>query len=262
MPPSDEEAKTNTDTDAVDNQVGEESTEVQTIDGSEEVAPQAEEEEEVLSKGVKKRFAKLTKEKYAQQDRIDALEQKISDLSKPTEVELTKADFGDDEEAFLDYKVEQKLKAHQNEQAKTQQENQMRNQALSESQNKWQSKVDTFVDELPDYSKVIRNSIVELTQADVDAIQGSSIGPKLAYTLAKDEDLATTFNSLSTPRARDLFLMKLELKLEGQVKAPVKAVSKASAPTPKLGKSGGGGAIDPNTLPMDEWVKLRNAGKI
>ena len=79
-PPSDEEAKTNTDTDAVDNQVGEESTEVQTIDGSEEVAPQAEEEEEVLSKGVKKRFAKLTKEKYAQQDRIDALEQKISDL--------------------------------------------------------------------------------------------------------------------------------------------------------------------------------------
>lgn len=254
-----EETKTQTDTDAVDNQVDVEDTEDQTIDGSEdETSEGTEVEEGKVQKGVEKRFAKITKEKYELRRELDELRNQVATMNKKPEPEYTRSDFGDDEDAYLNYKVDQKLKAQavQQQQAYQAQEAARANEVRSGAE--WKSKVDSFVTELPDYAEAVSNSLVELDDEEIDMIKSSDVGPKIAYAFATDDDLANKFNAIRSPRARDRFLSKLEMKLETQESKPARSVSKAPAPTPKASKSSKGGNFDPSKLSMDDWVKWRN----
>lgn len=210
-----------------------------------------------LPKGVAKRFAKMTKEKYQLQSELDSLRQQVKALSKKPEPQYTREDFGTDEEAYLDYKLEQKLKTQQAEQQAEYLKQQRMQQEQQASIQAWQQKISTFAEELPNYQEVVGNTEAEFTNEDIQFIMESDIGPKIAYTISRDENLVNQFNSLPSQRARERFLTKLELKLEMQPAPAKKPVSKAPAPTPKA-TGGNGGKIDPSKLSVEDYIKWRN----
>lgn len=210
-----------------------------------------------LPKGVEKRFAKLTKERYALQNELEALRAQVAQMSKEPEPELTKADFGENEDGYLEYRVEQKLQAKMQQMAQAQAKQQAEQQEMQVKQQDWHAKIQSYAAELPNYAQLVENADVVYTQDDIDNIMESDIGPKIAYELATNSDLADKFSSYKSQRQRDKFLTKLEIQLENQPKKQ-KPVSQAPAPTPKMGGGSKGGNIDPANLSMEDFVKWRN----
>ena len=255
--PQEVETKTNTVTDAVEDQASEEVNDHTANDPNEEAQKGNE-----LPKGIRRRLAKMTKEKSNLRRELDELRNQVSAFTKVKEPEYTKADFGDDSEAYLDYKVDQKLRSQHESQVKHVNEQRELQAKQNDINTTWQSKIDSVKSEMPDYAEAVNNSTVDFTQDEVEIIMESEFGPQLAYELATNDDLATKFSNLPSPKARDRFLTRLEYKFENApVKAPNKAVSNAPKPTPKISNnaSGGGSNIDSSKLSMDEWVKMRNA---
>jgi len=186
------------------------------------------------------------------------LQAQVAQMSKEPEQEYTREDFGEDEEAYLDHKLDQKLKAQNaaQQQAYAQQAQEVR--AQQQVAKDWQDKIGSFSEELPDYAEKVANMPVDLDRDTVEAIKESEVGPKIAYLIATDEKLAEQYLRCTSQRARDRFITKLEIKLESApAPAPKKAVSKAPAPAPKMG-GGKGGAKDPNLMNMDEFTRWRN----
>lgn len=237
---------------------GEQPTEAEGTTGSatEETAKDGDD----LPKGIQKRFAKMTKERYAMQSELEHLRAQVAQMSQKPEPEYTREDFGSDEEAYLDYKLEQKLKSQQVEAQKQYAEQQRQVQEQQASLQAWQTRIDSYANELPNYQEVVANTEADFSPEDIQNIMESPVGPKIAYAIANDEKLTNQFNSLPSQRARDRFLTKLEIQLEmTPAPAPKPAVSRAQAPTPKASTSSNTGAnFDPSKLSMADYVKWRN----
>ena len=212
--------------------------------------------EDDLPKGIQKRFAKMTREKYTLQKELAELRNQVQGLSKKPETEYKREDFGSDEEAYIQYKVEQQLNKQLQANANKYQESQKAEAEQSKFLNIWQSKIDSYKEELPNYKKVVDSASIDFTEDEVTIIMESPVGPKIAYALASDEKLAEQFESLPSARARDRFLTKLEIQLESAPAKSKQAVSKAPAPTPKI-STGGGVASNLETMSMDDFVAMR-----
>lgn len=218
-----------------------------------------------LPTGIKKRFAKMTKEKYAMQQELDALRNQVTSLGKKPEPEYTREDFGSDEEAYINYKVEQGINKQLETTATKQNEAYQAQSAQEQFQSEFKSKVDSFAEELPDYVNVVANAEIEYTPDEVQVIMESPIGPKIAYVMATNDTLADQFQALPSQRARDRFLMKLENQLETPIAikprtpASAKPVSSAPKPAPKLNAGKGSSNVDPSTMSMEQYTAWRNS---
>ena len=245
----------------VENQVVEEVTEPE-VSATEEVSEEestiseesAEDKEARKQRKIEQRFAELTKDKYELKKKIEKLE------AEREKKEFTEDDFGDDKEAWNDYKLEQKVNEKLEAEREAYRKQSLEAEVLQEKAKTWQNKIDSFADELPDYAKVLKENPLEfLKQSDVDVILESPVGPKIAYVLASNPNLAEQYSSYSNQRSRDIFLAKLEMQIEAMPKkSRAKPVSKAPKPTPKMNSGGSGGGVDPSSMSMEAYMKWRN----
>lgn len=131
-----------------------------------------------------------------------------------------------------------------------------------------------FKDATPDYSEVLSNSDVKVSEEIRDAIVESDVGPQILYHLAKNPDVGESLGKMSIARAlRELG--KIEAKLSGdpapdranKPAASVAEISKTPAPiSPLKGTSAiAATKVDTNGNfygTYEEYKKLRAAGKI
>ena len=218
----------------------------------ETIQPKEDAHKDVLPKGIEKRFAKLTRERYEAQDRIEALERKLHE-QESIKNQKPREDFTDDEwiEKVANDKAEALFLARDEEQrtyAKQQ-------QAAAEKQEQWKGKVASMNADIPDFNEVMsRSADVEIPRDVLRTIAESDVGPKIAYHLAKNPSEADKLFSMDT-RSRDRYVTRLELKLENTSYAK-KEVTKAS-PTPKA-RGGSTSNNSEDSLSIDDWMKQRN----
>lgn len=207
-------------------------------------------------KGVVKRINKITREKKVLQRELEDMRAQIAALSKKPEVKYTREDFGDNEEAYLDYKLEEKVRQQQLDYQKRVAQHQAQQQVMEG----WSKRAQEFAKEVPDFAEALQSTDVTLSPSEQELIVESEVGPELSYRLATDEALQNKFMSLRSEKARERFLIKLEAKLE-QEKPVVekKQVSAAPAPVAKPVASKGAGTADPSKMSMADYVKWRNS---
>lgn len=124
----------------------------------------------------------------------------------------------------------------------------------------WSEKEEVIRDKYPDYEQVVHNPNLRITDVMVNVMQGSEIGPEIAYHLGLNPKEAARIASLS-PFAQASEIGKLEVKLVAN--PPVKKVS--SAPEPFKGLRSGSSDVsnsfdttDPRsvkTMSTSEWIE-------
>lgn len=197
------------------------------------------------SEKTQKRFDKLTAEKYdsfLERDRAryeaEQLRARIAQLeAKPEPVAPaqlpTLESVGYDEA-----KYQTALLAHAKTVARTEAaallaEERAATQAKA-NQSNWETKQAEFAKSKPDYpDKVTNNRSLPITQEMAQVIQGSEVGPQVAYYLAENVEQAHMISRLSPlDQAREIG--RIEAKLEALKAAPPPVVSKAPPPPPKI----------------------------
>ena len=111
-----------------------------------------------------------------------------------------------------------------------------------------------FASEYEDYADKVYDPSLPLSATVVEMIAESDIGPRVAYHLAENPDIARTLYSLSPTQAAREF-GKLEVKLSrGSARKPI---STAPPPPPKISATEPEVDKDPDKMSMDEWLKWR-----
>jgi hypothetical protein len=244
----------------VENQVVEEVEETkesaseEVIEEESAINVEPEDKEARKQRKLDQRFAELTRDKYELKRQLDELKAKQD--KKP---EFTEEDFGEDKKAWQNHQIETKIQEGLDKARQEDLQQSQKAEAQQQAMKQWQSKIDSFAEELPDYAGVLKdNPLTFLGESDVEVILESPVGPKIAYVLAKNPNLAEQYSSYNSQRSRDIFLTKLEMKIEAMPKkSQEKAVSKAPKPVPKM-NSGKSGNVDPSTMSMAEYIKYRN----
>lgn len=112
-----------------------------------------------------------------------------------------------------------------------------------------------FAATVEDYADKVYDPSLPLSAAVVELIAESDIGPKVAYYLAENPDIARSlYNMTPTQAAREFG--KLESRLETPA-APRKAISKAPPPPPKIAASEPEIDRDPDQMSTSDWLKWR-----
>lgn len=213
---------------------------------------------------VQKRIDQLTREKYEMAREVERL-RKIAEAAKPAEEVKAKPkleDFGYDEAAFTEALTDWKLaesKKREREDFKATLQRQEQEAAQRDFQISIQQTNERGSLEFGDYREVVlQNPTLTVTDFMAAAMAASEDGHKVAYYLGQHPDEAARIAALP-PVAQTREITKIELT---KIKAPAKPKT-TGAPDPV--KPVGAKAktiIDPNKLPIEEWMKLRNAGKI
>ena len=229
----------------------------ETEPASDPVVPVAEEQEEALPKGLKKRFSSLTTE-------IRELKAQLAKTSTPekpgvaTLPEVAKADqagkpvaanfttYEEYVEALTDWKIEARdaLKAEAT--ARETQQATVRTQVAAAKQR------------YADYDDVVNNDL-PISAAMAEVMVGSEHGADIAYFLGRNPDVLAAVAKMS-PAATGAALARIEagLNLETSVtppKTPKIAQSKAPAPPKTLVGGGGNADAEPDPKNFTAWNK-------
>lgn len=111
-----------------------------------------------------------------------------------------------------------------------------------------------FAKSVEDYVEKVYDPTLPLSETVVTLIAESDIGPKVAYHLADNPDIARSlYNMTPTQAAREFG------KLEAQLAAPAppKAVSKAPPPAPTIEAVEPEVEKDPDKMTVKQWLKWR-----
>ena len=224
----------------------------QVEDNTEEVVEQ-EVKEPAVPVGIEKRFAKFTREKYEQQERIDALERQLQAkeqlANKPKREEYT-----DDE--WVDQVAETKAKEMISQWQQDQDKNQQLQRQAQEHQNIWSNKMTKATEDIPDLVRVVSNADVDLPRDVIQTITSSEVGPQIAYHLAKNPEQAETLNYMDQ-RQRDRYITKLEIKLENTpTQSKAKQLTQAKPTPAPAGRGSTSKSME--SLSIDDWMKQRN----
>jgi len=203
-----------------------------------------------------KKMAKVTKQKYQQEARIQELENKLRQATTEKQPTLTRDDFGEDTEGWTEHLVDQKAQELFTKQQQQQMAQQQQYEAAVKASQAWENKIAAVRENLPDYQEVVSSADVDLPPDLVQDIMDSDLGPQIAYHLAKNPEDAEKAVAMNE-RSRTRYLARLEVKLENQpahsATPQTPKVSQAPAPvsTPK-----GQGSNSAKSL--EDWVKSRN----
>ncbi len=243
-----------------------------------ETPPEEDDDNKSISKGVQKRFDKLTKEKHELRNRIALLEQKLAEppeaaaaapkSSEPkpntpaagnVEGRPALADFQTYEaytEAVADWKYEQRRGAERAQEAA---------QTTAAS---WNAKVAELKKVHADFEDVAYSEAVAVTDVMQRAIVESDEGPAVAYWLGSNPNESARIAKLS-PARQAAEIGKIEAKLQATAStaaAPVQPVTKLSkAPPPPAPLSGQSKVTAPSlndaNLDYATFERLRSAKK-
>lgn len=207
--------------------------------------------------GFQRRVSKLTERARLAQEEAEYWKSKALEATPKQEPAVSEkpkfSDYNDIEaytDAVTEWKVSHALKQYE-EQSKVQQRTQ-------KVETTYQSRVEAFVKEAPDFVEAVAEFIEEqypISNAAVEFIQDSEIGPKLTYHLAKNPEEAERISRLSAVR-QIAELGKLEDKLSA------KTPSKTSSAPPPVKSTAGKAVIKSelkDELSYSDWKKLREA---
>ena len=177
-----------------------------------------------------------------------ATQQQVDDTGKPPSL----ADFNYDETKYQEALLSFATKAAEKTVTTKLSEWEHR-QAQARASQSFKQREAEFAATVDDYADKVYDPSVPISSAMAEVIAESDIGPKLAYHLADNRDLAARIAAMSPVQAaRELG------KIEAKLAAPAsKPVSKAPPPPPKIASAEGEVDKDPDKMPVDEWVRWR-----
>jgi len=122
----------------------------------------------------------------------------------------------------------------------------------------WNKKLAQAQEKFPDWNRVVEEAEVPASPLVGEEILKSEKGPDIAYFLAKNQDILLNLNKM--PREKVIReIAKLEVNLGMKQSSPL---NRKPAPPADLRNSKPAGKIDKSNLPMDQFYKLKMAGKI
>ena len=238
----------------------------------------AEEETRVRKKPwFQKRIDEITKQRHESERRAERLERMVEQLvqrgqppteQKPAEPPVspstarpTREQFDFDEDKYIDAVADWKY-----EQRQMAAEHQHRQKEQQTTQEKFQQDFGqkvadirkTGAEKFPDFVSVVESVPANVFDfATALAISETAMPADITYHLAKHPDEAERIAKLP-PLKKAIELGKLEASISAN--AAKKTTAAPPPPNPVGGKEPA--STDPDKLPIDEWMKLRNAGKI
>jgi hypothetical protein len=219
------------------------------VDQSKVEIENTEKTEDVLPKGVLKRFKTLTDRNKQYESQIAELSYKLENLNKkPVDLsELT-------DEQIIDYRVKEAL----NKQNQYQQEQMKQQEMANKRKESVTAQVNSYKSFVPDIESVLEDSQeLILPNNAIDFIRSSEVGIMLAYYAQKDETIYEKIQSLSSnEKALERYLTKLEMKIEDEIELKSKSVKDKPAKTPPVGNissTNPGSAKDPSKMSMAEY---------
>lgn len=225
--------------------------------GSEEPkSEQGSEAKDELPKGVTKRIAKLTQQKYEQRAKIEALEAEKREMQDKLNglQPKSKEDFATESE-YLNYMVNQGIESKLGEAELNRRQEALYNEQAHLQEQVWRERVQSVQERIPDFAQVVGSAQVNLPEDAMAAITESDVGPDMAYHLAQNPTEANSLNYMDA-RARDRYLIGLEFQMRNNPISAPKPVTQAS-PTPQShGHSSG--VTNPDQMSMSDWMKMRN----
>lgn len=206
--------------------------------------------DEILQKRLAKESRKIERYSRAEAE-LRLLKEQMQPKQEPVSRGEPKLEqFGDYEsyiEALTDFKVEQKLKGHQE---RTAQESQIR--AQREVESKMADNISKAAAKYDDFEDVVTNPNLPITYAMRDTIGESELGGDIAYYLGSNVQEAAQIANLST-----IAQVKAILALEAKLRTPKKLTTDAPEP---IKPSGGNAKVTKSPSDMtdkefDEWRK-------
>ena len=230
-------------------------------------APEKNETDDSLgfTEKAQRRFDKLTREKYDERRRADALEwelKRLREAQAPKDQvapDTTKAptleQFGYDETAYRD--AVEKHAASVARQAALDALKAEREQEARQSKAKaFEDREAKFAEKTADYRETVYDDTVPISETMADVIRESEMGPELAYFLGKNRDTAALISQMSPIQAaRELG--RIEAKLVAPAPKPAPVVSQAPPPPPKLAATEPSIEKDPKDMSDAEFAKWR-----
>ena len=119
----------------------------------------------------------------------------------------------------------------------------------------WQQRAEAAKTELPDFEQVMSASTAPMSAAMAQSIKDSDIGPKVAYHLAQNPDIATRLSRLE-PMAAAREIGRLEASLSVKAEPTPKRITSAPTPPTPIG-SGRSTAGDPGSMSQDDYMEWR-----
>lgn len=230
-------------------------------------APEKSETDDSLgfTEKAQRRFDKLTREKYDERRRADALEwelKRIREAQAPKDQvapDTTKAptleEFGYDEAKYREA-VENRAEAVARKAALDAIKAEREQEARVAKVKSFQDREAKFADKTADYRETVYDDSVPISEAMADVIRESDMGPQLAYFLGKNRDTAALISQMSPIQAaRELG--RIEAKLATPAPTPAPPVSQAPPPPPKLAATEPSIDKDPKDMSDAEFAKWR-----
>lgn len=162
-------------------------------------------------------------------------------------------------DARAEYIAEQKIsqRLQQEREAAQRQQAQARQRQAVQT---YETRLDDARAKYEDFDDVAFAPDVHVTEAMAQAILDSDQGPELQYYLGSNPDEAQRIARMS-PYGQVRALGALEAKLSAP-KPPKKSTSAPPPVQPVAGRGASPSKVDPDRLPIDEWMKLANEGKL
>lgn len=217
----------------------------------------------------KKRFGEITAQRYSEQRRAQAAEERAAQLERQlkerSEVEekpKTLSDFEYDEGKYQSYLLDQAEKRAEKA-ARRVREEETQKEATRRREQKFNEKMQAFRTENPSDWELATQAQIDTHV--VDALKDLDLGLEVAAFLGKNPELAIPLNSLSE-RQLAIQLGRLEERVERDRAAnkaaldaakAAKAVSQAPPPTPKIDGSNAQVDKDPKDMTDNEFRKWR-----
>jgi hypothetical protein len=258
----------------------EENTEVSTESAETETPTDDTPPEPEKAKGVQKRIDELTRlRRDAERDRDYWRELHVNSAQQPQQPDQTaqeqpvtqlpvmpdKFDYEDDAQyhsAMSDYQTNmQKFIRHEAQQLATQQQQQT---AQAQAEAARQQTVDTLKqklsvgsDKYDDFDYVTNDPTVPWTPGMAEALVYTENTSDVAYMVSKDRELAAKISQMPPAQAA-AEIARLDVKIGAQQKT----TTNAPPPVKPVNTTSGEPSTNPDDLPIDEWVKKREAGEI
>lgn len=178
--------------------------------------------------------------------------------TREAKVQPVEADAEPKPEAFEDYGAYVRALAKFEAKALVKAElEQQKTQAQEEAKaTTWQQRAEAAKAEMPDFDEVMAGSTAPMTHAMAEAIKGSDIGPKVAYHLAKNPEVAAKLSRLE-PMAAAREIGRIEASLSTAA-APPPAKRITSAPTPPTPVGSGRSTVgDPGKMSQADYMEWR-----
>ena len=134
-------------------------------------------------------------------------------------------------------------------------EQQKQQQVQTAQATTWQQRAEAAKTELPDFEQVVASSTAPMSAAMAEAIKDSDIGPKVAYHLAQNPDIATRLSRLE-PMAAAREIGRLEASLSVKTEPTPKRITTAPTPPTPIG-SGRSTTGDPGKMSQADYMEWR-----